>query len=117
MTKSLRRSFRIWNVNNGDKEQVRKLIREDCTLLNCFWHCDQATAKIMKLGNLWMNVDESVDALWRSATGHEVKPKGYVTLCFRMPTCENVKATVAVLVEDDPMPHDFLISWDILEAR
>ncbi|KAL6080080.1 hypothetical protein QOT17_000466 [Balamuthia mandrillaris] len=47
--------------------------------------------------------------MWRSATGHEVKPKGYVTLRFRTPTRENVKATVAVLAEDDPMPHDFLI--------
>ncbi|KAL6067883.1 Gypsy retrotransposon integrase-like protein 1 [Balamuthia mandrillaris] len=55
--------------------------------------------------------------MWRSATGHEVKPKGYVTLRFRTPTRENVKATVAVLAEDDPMPHNFLIGWDILEAR
>ncbi|KAL6071007.1 hypothetical protein QOT17_006513 [Balamuthia mandrillaris] len=31
-------------------------------LLNCFQHCDQATAKIMKLGNLQMNIDEFVDA-------------------------------------------------------
>ncbi|KAL6067884.1 hypothetical protein QOT17_008569 [Balamuthia mandrillaris] len=31
-------------------------------LLNCFRHRDRATAKIMKLGNLRMNVDESVDA-------------------------------------------------------
>ncbi|KAL6078666.1 hypothetical protein QOT17_001316 [Balamuthia mandrillaris] len=31
-------------------------------LLNCFRHCDRATAKIMTLGNLRMNVDESVDA-------------------------------------------------------
>ncbi|KAL6041053.1 hypothetical protein QOT17_025124 [Balamuthia mandrillaris] len=31
-------------------------------LLNCFRHRDQAIAKIMKLGNLWMNVEESVDA-------------------------------------------------------
>ncbi|KAL6052116.1 hypothetical protein QOT17_018773 [Balamuthia mandrillaris] len=31
-------------------------------LLNCFRHRDRVTAKIMKLGNLRMNVDESVDA-------------------------------------------------------
>ncbi|KAL6066771.1 hypothetical protein QOT17_009354 [Balamuthia mandrillaris] len=31
-------------------------------LLNCFRHRDRATAKIMKLVNLRMNVDESVDA-------------------------------------------------------
>ncbi|KAL6044017.1 hypothetical protein QOT17_009787 [Balamuthia mandrillaris] len=31
-------------------------------LLNCFRHRDRATAKIMTLGNLRMNVDESVDA-------------------------------------------------------
>ncbi|KAL6048529.1 hypothetical protein QOT17_020969 [Balamuthia mandrillaris] len=53
--------------------------------------------------------------MWRSATGHEVKPKGYVTLRFQMPTYKNVKATIAVLAEDDPMLHDLLIGWDILE--
>ncbi|KAL6049572.1 hypothetical protein QOT17_020383 [Balamuthia mandrillaris] len=31
-------------------------------LLNCFQHHDRVTAKIMTLGNLRMNVDESVDA-------------------------------------------------------
>ncbi|KAL6047988.1 hypothetical protein QOT17_021301 [Balamuthia mandrillaris] len=31
-------------------------------LLDCFRHRDRATGKIMKLGNLRMNVDESVDA-------------------------------------------------------
>ncbi|KAL6048530.1 hypothetical protein QOT17_020970 [Balamuthia mandrillaris] len=36
-------------------------------LLNCFQHHDQATAKIMTLGNLQMNVDESVDA-WNFKT-------------------------------------------------
>ncbi|KAL6055440.1 hypothetical protein QOT17_016715 [Balamuthia mandrillaris] len=55
--------------------------------------------------------------MWRSATGHEVKLKGYVTLRFWTSTRENVKATVAVLAEDDLMPHDLLIGWDILEAR
>ncbi|KAL6061837.1 hypothetical protein QOT17_012559 [Balamuthia mandrillaris] len=34
-----------------------------------------------------------------------------------MPTRENVKATVAILAEDDLMPHDLLIGWDILEAQ
>ncbi|KAL6046883.1 hypothetical protein QOT17_021946 [Balamuthia mandrillaris] len=41
--------------------------------------------------------------MWRSATGHKVKLKGYITLHFRTPTHKNIKATIAILAEDDPM--------------